>query len=87
MIQGVQSHCAGIDIFFDVDQGAVVDSVHFWGSTNNRWYAEDNLGLRSSFHRQWNPAGALNGVLGISVGVRFSQDANTTFRGVQMSLT
>jgi hypothetical protein len=86
IVNNVQSMLSRLDVLFDINGQATVESVHLWGSVSNRWFARDNLGLHTNARFDFSPPGALNGAIGISVGVRFQAAANITFRGAMIQL-
>jgi hypothetical protein len=86
VVNNVQSMLSRLEVFFDINGQATVESVHLWGNTNNRWFMRDNLALRTNARFDFSPPGPLNGVVGISVGVNFQEAANITFRGAMLQL-
>lgn len=86
VVNNVQSDMAQLEVLFDIEGNAVVDSIHLWGSTNNRWFAQDHLGRTTSWRQDFPAGSILRGVLSISVGVYFREAANITFRGAGLTL-
>ena len=86
VVNDVASDMARLEVMFDLAGNAVVDSIHLWGSANNRWFVEDNLNLATSWQHDFPPNNILQGVLSISVGVNFREAANITFRGAGLTL-
>jgi hypothetical protein len=80
------SDMSRLEVLFDIDGNAAVDSVHMWTSDNQRWFVRDNLGLTSSWLEDFPPNSILGGVISISIGVNFREAANITFRGVGLTL-
>lgn len=88
VVNDVPSSLSRLEVFFDIDGQATVESVHLWGNGRDRWFTANNLrlGSNSSFRRDFTPPVRLGGVIGISIGVSFGQAANITFRGAQVTM-
>lgn len=86
IVNDVPSRLSRLDVFFDVQGSATLESVHLWGNTNNRWFARDNLRATTNVTIDFPSPGALQGTIGISLGVNFAQSANITFRGAKIDV-
>lgn len=87
VVNDVPCQLKRLDVLFETNGPATVESVHLWGNTGNRWFARDNLraarDVSIDFLSEPRP---LPGPIGVSVGVHFAQSANITFRGAKIEL-
>jgi hypothetical protein len=74
-----------LQLGFDVDPGVFVESVHLWGSSNNRWFNQDSLHSTSDLSLNFDPGTIIRGTIGISIGVSFTSEGNIVFRGATVT--
>lgn len=53
VVNDIPGDMARVEVLFDIEGDAVVDSIHLWGSIRNRWFAQDDLGRASSWRKDF----------------------------------
>lgn len=86
LVNGTAHDLTSLQVQFDVQSGATVESVHIWNNNRQRIFAQDNLRRNADTTISTGNL-SLSSDTGVSVGVWFQQAANITFRGLTAQLT